>query len=262
MLTSVQDEDTKLEAHVKGLHELSKSVEFEVALAAAGVITGTSLSSLGALGLGWRLLAAVGALSIGILGLGWLCSAALNVIVPLDYTLQQIANMNSKEIEAAVKPILNAPIQDLKQFCDYLRHPKRPDESDLSNDEYVSLHKTRRLVETEAYAALRLLLFDKLKYKTFALMPIIVAAFVGFSWAANPAKLSEVPAVEKSVEVNPNDVATLQTALGGPACVVAKLPVIVVGEWPSGVQDVVTVPRASCPPMRLRLDNGRFSQTH
>jgi hypothetical protein len=251
--------EKRAEATGVSLRETAKWITGGVALAAAGVITGTSLSSLGALGLGWRLIAAIVVVTIGILGLAYLFNAALEVIVPLDYSLQQIASMKNNKIEESVKPLLEREHQNLKDFCNYLRHPENIDGKSLSEEELISLHEKRRFVEAEAYSQLRLLLFSRLKIKTFIATPIIVAAFVAFSWAANPAKLHQVPVLEKGVEVNARDVAMLRHALGA-ACVDMQLRVIVLGEWLSGAQDVVTVPSPSCPPVRLRLDHGRFSQ--
>jgi hypothetical protein len=242
--------------------ETAKWITGGVALAAAGVITGASLSSLGALGLGGRLLAAISAVTVGVLGLGYLFNAALHVILPLDYTLQQIADMDNEKIEAAVKPLLDGSMSNLKDFCNFLRNPKNSDGSSLSPEGKIALHERRRFVEAAADFELQRQLFIKLKNKTFPSAPIIVAVFLVFAWAANPAKLSQVPVLEESVEINQADVAILQNALGGSACVGGKLGVIVLGEWPSGVQDVVTVPSPSCHPVRLRLDHGRFSRAN
>ena len=120
----------------------------------------------------------------------------------------------------------------------------------------------RRLVGARATSAERELQFRRLQRHAFLLTPLIAAVCIGISVAANPPKqeLRKVPAVEKAVDVHQADAAMLRTALGDPACVGPKLQVIVLGEWPSGVQDVVTVPATSCLPLRLRLDQGRFSQ--
>jgi hypothetical protein len=109
---------------------------------------------------------------------------------------------------------------------------------------------------------LRQLSFRRLTRRTFVVTSIIALAFMAFAWAANPAKDQPrvVPALEKQVDVNPNDTARLGKILG-PTCVDAKLHVIVLGEWRSGVQEVVTVPNPSCHPVRLRLDHGRFSES-
>jgi hypothetical protein len=101
--------------------------------------------------------------------------------------------------------------------------------------------------------------FVRLKVKTFATAPIIVGASVAFAWITGSAQLHSVPPLVKDVEVNPGDVKVLQHLLTAPACVGPKLGVIVLGEWPSGTQEIVTVPNSACPAIRLRLDRGRFS---
>jgi hypothetical protein len=96
--------EQRVETARVSLPETARWIIGGVALAAAGVITGASLSSLGALGLGWHLVAAVAAIAVGVLALGYLFNAALGVILPLDLTLQQIANLNNAKVEAAVRP--------------------------------------------------------------------------------------------------------------------------------------------------------------
>ena len=65
----------------------------------------------------------------------------------------------------------------------------------------------------------------------------------------------------KEIDVNPNDAPALRKAMAAPACVDTKLSVVVLREWRSGSQEVVTVPNGSCSPVRLRLDHGRLSPT-
>jgi hypothetical protein len=262
--------EKQVEAAGISLRETAKWITSGVAVAAAGVIAGTSLSSLGALGVGWRLFAALSAGAVGILGLGYLFASALKVIVPPSLTLQDFADGRGisadwkEKIELRTKPLLTPfsrfSVNTLKDFCDYLRAPKNHDGSPLSTNETRSLNASRRLIGSTANSELRRLLFGRLTRKTFWVTPIIALAIFVFAWAATPAKEEVVPTLEKVVDVNQDDIALLGKALGAPGCVDAKLDVIVLGEWRSGVQDVVTVPQPSCPPVRLRLDQGRFSQ--
>jgi hypothetical protein len=249
------------------MQETAKWIISGVAVAAAGVIAGASLSSLGELGVGWRLFAALSAAAVGIGGLGYLFASALKVIVPPSLTLQDFADGREisadwkEKIELRTKPLLRPfSVNTLKDFSDYLRAPKNHDGSPLSPNETRSLYVSRRLIGLTANSELRQLLFSGLTLKTFVVTPIIALAIFVFAWAATPAKEEVVPTLEKLVDVNQDDIALLGKALGAPGCVDAKLDVIVLGEWRSDVQDVVTVPQPSCPPVRLRLDQGRFSQ--
>jgi hypothetical protein len=94
--------------------------------------------------------------------------------------------------------------------------------------------------------------------------PIIALVCFVFAFAANPGKeeLRVVPAIEKVVDVKKDDSGLLNKAFVNSTCVDTRLNVIALGEWQSGAQDVVTVPTPSCPPVRLRLDGGRFSQAN
>jgi hypothetical protein len=264
-------QEKQVEAAGSSLRETAKWITSGIAVAAAGVIVGTSLSSLGALGLGWRLFTALSAVAVGLVGLGALFAFAIKVIAPPSLTLQDFADGREisagwkNKIELRTKPLLAGLfVNTLEELCDYLRSPKNHDGSPLSPNDWRSLKESRRLISLTANSELRRLLFDRLVRVTFVITPIIAVAIIAFAWAANPAKdelrVLLPPPLEKIVDVNPDDIALLGKALGAPACVDAKLYVIVLEEWRSGVQDVVTVPKPSCPPVRLRLDQGRFSQ--
>jgi hypothetical protein len=263
--------EKQVEAAGISLRETAKWITSGVAVAAAGVIAGTSLSSLGALGPGWRLFAALSAVAVGLVGLGGLFAFAIKVIAPPSLTLQDFVDSGEisadwkNKIELRTKPLLGGLFGNtLKEFGDYLRSPRNRDGSPLSPDDTRSLKETRRLISLTANSELRRLLFDRLIRVTFVIAPIIALAIIAFAWAANPAKdelrVAPPPPLETIVDVNPGDIALLGKALGAPACAGAKLHVIVLEEWRSGIQDTVTVPKPSCPPVRLRLDQGRFSQ--
>jgi hypothetical protein len=249
------------------LRETAKWIISGIALATAGVIAGTSLSSLGALGYGERYFEALAAAAIGYAGLGILFATALAVIVPRDHTLQEIADGIDipahwqREIEEKLQPLLFPKrIKTLKEFCAYAEDPKNDNMTPLSGEDLVTFNMSRRWIGAKAQSVERDLQFRRLKLRTFAITPVIALAFLGFSSIANPSTEKRVPVLEKAVDVNQDDIAVLRAALASPACVVQKLPVIVLSEWPSGVQDVVTVPVSGCPPVRLRLDHGRFSK--
>jgi hypothetical protein len=264
----VSESEKQSEAARTSLRDTAKWIISGIAVATAGVIAGTSLSSLGALDIGGRFFAAVAAAALGYVGLGYLFASALAVIVPRDHTLQEIADGTDisarwqREIEKKIQPMLwPAKIKTLKEFVEYASGPKNDDGTPLLGKGLVTFNMARRWIEARAKSVERELQFRRLKRRTFAITPLIALAFIGFSWAANPKEqLRRVPTIEKIVEVNQDDIATLRSALANAACVVPKLRVIVLAEWPSGVQDVVTVPAPDCPPVRLRLDHGRFSQ--
>jgi MFS family permease len=204
------------------LQETAKRITSGVAVAAAGVIAGTSLSSLGELGVGWRLFGALSAGVVAIGGLGYLFASALKVIVPPSLTLQDFADGREisadwkEKIELRTKPLLKPfSVNTLKDFCDYLRAPTNHDGSALSPNETRSLNVSRRLIGSTANSELRRLLFSGLTLKTFVITPIIALAIFVFAWAATPAKEEVVPTLEKLVVVNQDDIALLGKALGG-----------------------------------------------
>jgi hypothetical protein len=248
------------------LRDTAKWIVSGIAVATAGVIAGASLSSLGALGFDLRLLVAIAMAVIGYSSLGYLFAAALAVIVPRDYTLRDIAEDRGRpagwkeRIEEKLKP-LPGGFSTLIDFCDYADNPKiGSDGQPLSDDALRNFNLALRGVRATAKAVEHDLQFRRLKRRTFVTTPFIAAAFIAYSWAANPAKEQDVPTMEKTIDMNPGDLPLLRKLYSGtPACVTPTLQVIVLGEWPSGVQDVVTVPSPSCPPVRLRLDQGRIS---
>lgn len=263
------DEFEKRSAAVEtSLRDTAKWIIGGIAVAAGGIIAGTSLSSLGALGFNGRFFAAIGCAVVAYGMLGFLFVSALAVIAPRDHTLQEIAEGADLpkgwrgRIENKIQPLLPRGIATLQDFNDFAAQPVDPHGRPLTGEPLVVFNMVRRLVGARATSAERELQFRRLQRLAFALTPLIAVACIGFSVAVNPPKqeLRKVPAVEKAVDVHQADAAMLRTALGNAACVGPKLQVVVLGEWPSGVQDVVTVPSASCPPLRLRLDQGRFSQ--
>jgi len=267
--------DKQVEAAGKSLRDTARWIISGIAVATVGVIAGTSLSSLGALGpaLGpeCRLFVACLAAAVGIAGLGVLFAYALGVIDPPTLTLREVADGTQipadwrKKIETSLKPLLLlASLQTahtLKTFSKYSMAPTNPDGSALRSDEKLSFSEARRLIDLTISADVRQYSFARLKRRTILITPIITAASVMYAWAANPAKDDPrvVPVLEKVVEVAQSDTVRLEKILGTPACAGPKLDVIVLSEWRSGAQNVVTVPTSSCPPVRLVLDQGRFS---
>lgn len=262
----VKEAEARSEAARVSLQDTAKWMTSGIAVAIAGVIAGTSLSSLGALGFGGRFFVAVGAVAVGYIGLGALFAAALAVIAPKDHSLRQIADGIAvserwrREMENKLNHLL-APQKTLKEFCDYADAPKDKQGDPLAGQELVIFNMNRRVIGAQAKSLERELQFRRLKYRTFIITPFVAAASIAFSYAANPPKEERVPAMEKFVDVNTDDVSALRPSFASPSCLAAKLPVIVLAEWPSGVQDVVTVPTPGCPPVRLRLDHERLSKT-
>ena len=262
----ISDIEKQSAATGESLRETAKWVISGIAVATAGVIAGTTLSSLGALDYGLRYFAAVGTAAIGYLALAILFALALTVIAPRNHTLQEIADGTrmrkgwQREFEAKLKPLLPDGIDDLKKFTAFADDPKAKDGKPLAGEKLVNLNLTRRWIEAKAKSIERDLQFRRLKFWTFVLTPVIAIAFLAFSSLANPPAEKRVPVMVKTVDVDQDDLPVLRGALASPSCAVPKLPVIVLAESPSGAQDVVTVPAAGCPPVRLRLDHGRLSK--
>ena len=262
----VDEMEKRAEATGSSLRDTAKWIVSGIAVATAGVIAGASLSSLGALAPGERLAAAIATAVVGYLCLGYLFAAALAVIVPRDHTLREIAENRGlprgwkQKIEEKLLP-LPGGFATLLAFCDYADTDNKRDGNGAPLGEAALriFNLLLRQVRATAKAAEHELQFRRLKHRTFIVTPFIAAAFIAYSWAANPPKEQDVPIVEKAISVDAADQPLLQKIYAAPACHTSPLHVIVLGEWPSGVQDVVTVPSASCPPVRLRLDHGRIT---
>lgn len=267
----VSDAVEKSKADVASLRETSKWIISGVAVAAAGLMAGTSLSSLGDLGSdfgsSWRLFAALLAAVVGFTSLGYLFSSALNAIVPPNYSLLDFADCEEipeswrNHIENKVRPHFElCEKKTLKEFCNHCINPRKKDGSPYSANGLRKLDALQRIIKSMAISIFQRHLLNKLKRETLVVTPIIALAIFVFSWAANPPDEKVVQPLEKIVDVNQDDIVVLGKALGSSSCADAKMHVIVLGEWRSGVQDVVTVPKSYCPPVRFRLDHGRFSQ--
>ncbi|WP_315803207.1 hypothetical protein [Bradyrhizobium sp. SZCCHNS3002] len=264
----VNETGRRVESNAISLRDTAKWIIGGIAVAAAGVIAGTSLSSLGTLGFGWQLLVAISAAMAGFIALGCLFASSLKVIVPPNLTLEDFADGKElphrwkMQIERSAAPLLERlSITGLQGFRDYVRADTNSDGSPRSPDQKRAVVALRKLVQSTANLELQRLLFRQLTLETFWITPIVGLAFAAFAFVTSAAKeeIRVVPAVEVPVVVAQDNVALLSKVLGAPMCVEGALNVIVLGEWRSGVQDVVTVPKPSCPPVRLRLDHGRFS---
>jgi hypothetical protein len=249
------------DAREASLAETAKWLVSGIAVATAGVIAATSLSSLGSMALDARLAAALLAAVLGYSGLGYLFATALAVIVPQNHSLREIANGTGlpaawkSEIQKKLTPIIRDKFKTLTEFCDYAEGPAV---ATIEGTELLGFNLTTRRLRAVAKLTEHDLQFRRLKCWMFLVTPAIAIAFLVFAWAANPPKEQDVPTMEKMVNVNAADLPLLGKITAA-ACSGSTLHVIVLGEWPSGVQDVVTVPSQGCPPVRLRLDNGRLS---
>jgi hypothetical protein len=161
------------------------------------------------------------------------------------------------EIEAKLTPIFANHFRTLTEFCEY---DEGAEAKALKGIEAVTFNLLKRRLAVIAKLAMQELHFQRLTHRTFTVTPLIAIAFLVFAWAANPPKVLDVPTMEKPLQVDAADRPLLGKIFpGAAACSGPTLHVIVLGEWPSGVQDVVTVPSQGCPPVRLRLDHGRIS---
>ena len=239
---------------------------------AVGVIAGSLLTSLGALGWEIRLLIAVLGALTGFVTLGFLLWFSLGVITPRSYSMpgivagKDIKPRRLKKIEPTVRQLFPEGITSLEQFTETgLRHAKAVHEPGASTNTKLKdaefRHKMHLIRSALIYQHL-LLLFNELKHWIFGLTPVIALAFGFYAWAVGPHPDTTLKPYVKSIPVAPQDAAGLATALSAADCTKnpTAVDVIVTGERASGAEDVITVPKGNCPPLRLRLDGGRLTQ--
>lgn len=284
-LEKVLDQDTKEseaiqaqdQAAVSALRDAAKWFIGGVAVAVGAVVAGSSLTSLGSLGFDWlgderRLVVAFCGALVGLCGLMLLLASAITILEPRTYDWrailvrgESVPARDLKKVLAKVEPTLPTGAPKLRDaatahaaLTNAIRAGAAPEEI---------LRAKRALIGNflaKAMSAIRFeysrLMFERLKRRLFALMPIIALAFAVFAWAANPPKdnAADVTPMIKEIVVDPNDVADLRRSMTA-LCVGTKLTVIVVKELRSGSQEVVTVPSGTCFPVRLRLDHGRLA---
>ncbi len=261
-------------AAVSALRDTAKWIIGGVALASGGVIAGSSLTGLGSLGLDWRLLVAVGGAAVGFTALAILLSLAIEVITPRTYDLHAIVirgeTISARDLDiilVKVQASMPAGLPSIREMvCLDVKLSEKAvsansEVTDALYDKRVNLNIYLRNATSSIRFEHSRMMFDALTKRLFMTAPVIALSFGVFAWAANPPKdnPADVAPMVKDVDVHPNDVAALRKAMAAPACLDTKLSVVVLREWRSGSQEVVTVPKGSCPPIRLRLDNGRLS---
>ena len=179
------------------------------------------------------------------------------------------ANDISKEwreqINHVVEPIIlyatGRQHDNIYKFCKFLDNPRHDNGAPYNPPQRQELADATDYIAAVAKLEYRRLLFRELSKNTFWATPLVAIGFVAFVWAANTdeAGINRIAVFEKEVPVHPDDKMILARAFGDETCAVDMLRVLVLGEWPSGAQEIVTTPRPGCAPIRLRLDHGRFS---
>jgi hypothetical protein len=238
---------------------------------AVGVIAGSLLTSLGALGWEVRLLVAGGAAALGFAMLGFLLWFALGVITPRSYSMPSIAAGKDitprrlRRIEPAVANLLPTGITSLEKFVTeglrLAREASRPGATDDVKRQNAEYRRKMHLIRSSLIYEHLLLLFGELKNRVFALTPLIALAFGIFAWAAGPHAATSMKPYVKHVTVASEDVAALSGILSASDCPkkLGVIDVVVLSERSSGAEDVITTAQGNCPPVRLRLDGGRLT---
>jgi hypothetical protein len=254
------------QAAVSMLRETAKWIIGGVAVATGGIIAGSSLSSIGSLGLEQRLLVAFCAATGGFTALALLLWSAIDVVAPRPYDIDSI--LRGETVPLPIFERVQATMRDSIRDLAREHHALADSVScgDVPIDKAVHDELTvQRILLRQAGSAIRFehsrALFQTLTRRLFGLAPVIALCFGIFAWAANPPKDNpvDVPPMVKEIAVNPNDAPAIRKAMAAPNCVDSILSVVVLREWRSGSQEVLTVPSGACSPVRLRLDHGRLS---
>src|SRR6516164_1470760 len=178
----IETDRTVADAAVSGLRDTAKWIIGGVALASGGVIAGSSLTSLGSLGLEWRLLGAFFGAGTGFLALTILLSLAIDLLAPRTYSVntivlwrEAISTRDKKPIFQNVQrmmPIGTPPIEDIAR--DYLN--LRTNRARLSDHDQVKLENLSNLLRI-AVPGIRyehcVMMFLRLKRSLIILTPII-----------------------------------------------------------------------------------------
>jgi hypothetical protein len=262
---------------VSSLRDTAKWIIGGIAIAAGGAVAGPALTSFGSLRLEPRLLVAGCGGLIGVAALAFLLWMAMDVLTPVTFGRSVLRKEEFKPILSRIKETLPPHYPQIEEIelnyeelaAEYAVETKEwkraPHRDSTKLDEIGRNLGESALIIGFILSGVRfehyLMKFSKLKRWLVGLGPLAVLSFWVFAWAANPPKedaWSVVPLVE-DVDVNRSDEQALRKAMSDPACVGRQISVLVLRERRSGSQDVVTVPRTGCAPIRLRLDHGRLA---
>jgi hypothetical protein len=175
---------------------VAKWVVGGVAAASGGVIAGASLTAIGALNPGGRLLMAFLSAAIGLGLLGFLMWSAVDVIAPRSYSLGGIAGGNDIRpkrlvaIEANVSSLYLDGATTLAAFVAHGRAADAAARGPAATVDGIKLARTyaqrAKLVRASIIYEHLLLLFASLRWRVFLVTPFIALALGLFAWAANP----------------------------------------------------------------------------
>lgn len=267
-IKAYEDANTKAGEDVRAV---AKWIVGGVTGTAGGIIAGSLLTSLGALGWEPRLFIAAGAVAIGFISLGFLLWLALGVITPRSYSMQTIVDGTDinprrlKRLERAVATLFPAGITSLRGFTDkgmcLAEAASQDGATDAVKHQAAEFRRKMHIIRSSLIFEHLLLLFAELKHAVFALTPVIALSFGVFAWAAGPHSSANVKPYVKQVAVVAEELTALSGALSASDCPKqpGTLDVVVLSERSSGVEDVITLPKGNCPPVRLRLDGDRLT---
>ncbi len=187
-------------AAVSVLRDGAKWIIGGVAIAAGGVIAGSTLTSLGSLGLEWRLLVAICGAAVGFVGLLRLLASATDLLEPRTYDWraillrgETISACDRSRILGKVQAEMPSWLPPLQQVAEALAKPPNALPLDRGREEMVHTKRTvfsgalENAVARIAFEHNRTM-FQALKRRLFVWTPFIAIGFGIFAWAANPPK--------------------------------------------------------------------------
>jgi hypothetical protein len=260
------------------LRDTAKWLIGGVALTAGGLVAGSTLSSLGSLDLGGRLLIALCAVSVGIVALIFLLASAIKVLEPRTYDWRSLLLPETalesdlvgivSRVQAALIPKGGPSLEALARvhldLVNQVTSSSNPVDPESRKELIATGNLLQRATSHISFEHSRFM-FTTLKNRLYVVLPVIAVSLGLFSWAATPSREnpSDISPVVKQVDVVPDDVKAIQKTMTSPECYEARITVVTLREWRSGAQDVVTIPKGGqCSPVALRLDHGRLSPIH
>jgi hypothetical protein len=258
-----------------GIRETAKWV----VAASAGVVTlaigGSSFSSLGSMDFGWRLALACASALAGAVLCWKPFSAAVDVLtirmralddIPTDPAFSTVVGKVNKILRQQNPPGLSTAEDVIRAYntdrAVYYAAVESKNEEAIEKaqtalagrmsrvDQLMELCATEQLVEA----------FDRLMFRIMRFGPIIVVVFLGFAWAANPAKESSTDLSKPLLTLiawSGEDEAALTVAGFPKACMKGRHPQLVaVGQKAAMRTSAIAISEitdGTCPPVRIDI---------
>ena len=263
------------------LRDVAKWLAGGVSVAAAGLIAGGALASFGSLEAGPRLWAAIVGGLFALAALGAILWRALDVLTARRLPLTAFSDdsvvpqKERRHLEEALADLFPRESADRKDRILDFQHLAQKMQQIVTN-----LNGTDRELQSQAAAdAARLnrdllifvpaATFEELRYRFLSLRRLVmgggvvlVLGLTAFVWAVNPPKDPSLLVRPQlfNMPVDPLDKGAIDKSWGNTACINRPaLDVLVVRRYTSGLEDVVTVPTATCPEsVRLLRAGGRL----